>query len=246
MPDNKFEGIFIADLHCSKKRRNECLEVLQKVWNYVYESEKKPPVFICGDFWDAAITATEQSGYSEFIESVHDIQKLTQVYMIYGTPLHEPEGSLKQFELMKCVVFDKFTFVDCGNFELIALPEPRVSHYSSNLDKNSFDKKRESAVDLINKDMAEFFNSIPAKTEKPRIVIGHGEIFGSNLDNGMEATGELSFKPGLLKGLNADFYGFGHIHTTQEIFENCWYIGSAFQKSYGESHDPSMFVVEVN
>lgn len=235
-----FNGLFIADLHCSKKRKKECLEVLQKVWNFVHDwndKENKLPVFICGDFWDSSITATEQSGYSEFIEALHDIYNITDVYMVYGTPLHEPEGSLKQFELMGCKVFDKNTFIDCKDFELIALPEPRVSHYAATTN-------RETVVDLINKDMISFSQSVPKKT-KPRIVMGHGEIFGSNLDNGMEATGDISFKPSLLKGFDADFYGFGHIHTTQEIFKNCWYIGSAFQKNYGECHDPSMFIVEV-
>lgn len=238
-----FEGLFIADLHYSKARREPCLQVLEKVHDFIMktgDSGERCPLFICGDFFDSAMTATDNSGYADALDMMDRINYRADVFMVYGTPTHEPSGILKAFECMKINVFDKNTYkvIRSGKslFELVALPEPRKSNYVS---------KGKDVNAIINREFEEFINSIPERSELPRIVIGHGEICGISYSNAILANSPTAFPPSKLKKLNADFYGFGHIHQKQEVFKNCWYIGSPYQKSFSETHDPSMFYVEV-
>lgn len=233
-----FKGLFLADLHCSKVRTDGCLKVLNDVINYV---ETEPmPVFIAGDFWDSAITATDNSNYTQFTNALFDLSKITPVYMIYGTAGHEPNGSLEVFKFMGINVYDRNSFntIEESNqkYELITLPEPRKSNYVS---------KGKDVNAIINREFEEFINSVPERSELPRIVIGHGEIRGVSYSNAMLANSPIAFPPSKLKKLNADFYGFGHIHQKQEVFKNCWYLGSPYQKSFSETHDPSMMIIEI-
>ena len=83
--------IHIADLHCNKERKKYCLEALSIIKDFV----KKTPsiILIAGDFWDSTITATENSGFVDFVKSVKELCELTDVIIITGTPSHEPAGS---------------------------------------------------------------------------------------------------------------------------------------------------------
>lgn len=242
-----FEGLFIADLHYSKARREPCLQVLEKAHDFIMktgDSGERCPLFICGDFFDSAMTATDNSGYADALDMMDRINYRTDVFMVYGTPTHEPSGILKAFECMKINVFDKNTYkVICSGksqFELVALPEPRKSRFISKVT----DEK--TVNDLIIEDLENFTDKV-FNEEKvfPRIVIGHGEIRGVSYSNAVLANSPIAFPPSTLKKLNADFYGFGHIHQKQEVFKNCWYIGSPYQKSFSETHEPSMMYVKI-
>jgi hypothetical protein len=204
------------------------------------KKEERLPLFICGDFWDASLSATEHSGYSQFIDAMSKINNITNVFMITGTPLHDPQGSYKVFEVMGINVFYKNTYkvFNFGNynFELIAIPEPRKSHYIS----KTTDINKEISLDVEN-----FINSIPQKSDTPRIAIYHGEVVGHEYQNGIQCTSPIGIKPSLLKKLNCDFYGLGHIHDISSPFDNCWYLGSCPPKKFGETHNASYFLVEV-
>lgn len=230
-----FKGIFLADIHCSRKRKDGCLVVLNKIKDIIIE--EKLPVFICGDFWDSAITATEASGYSEFINGIYEIKQHTDVFFIYGTPLHEPEKSLEVFRLIGCHVYDDNAFEEFSNFELVCIPEPRKSHYVS-------DSKNGSDInELIAKNIEDFVSKLPPK-KKFRVAMYHGEIKGQTYQNSLPCTSSLALNPKTLKKINADFIGCGHIHKIEEVFENCWYLGSCPPKDFGERHDASYFIVE--
>lgn len=232
-----FKGIFLADLHCSRKRKDDCLKVLTDLWNFVFRSREKIPVFICGDFWDYAITATENSGYSDFINAVHSLKQITDVYFIYGTPLHEPEKSLEVFKLMGCTVIEENSFILKDNFELVAIPEPRKSKYISK------SKNGQDINELITEDIKSFINNLPEK-QKFRIAMYHGEIKGQTYQNNLPCTSSLALNPKDLKKINADFIGCGHIHKVEEVFKNCWYLGSCPPKDFGEKHDASFFYIK--
>lgn len=231
-----FKGIFLADLHCSKSRQEGCNEVLQKLIDTVKEQNVKPYVFICGDFWDAVITNSEV--FAQYLTLMKQLIDITKVYIIYGTPTHDVEGSLECFKLLGAEVYAENSFVDCGEFELITLPEPRKSHYSHLVTEDT------TISDVINADLKKFISSLPQKT-KTRIAMVHNEIKGIAMDNGVPCSSPVSFTPAMLKALNADFIGCGHIHTKQEIFENCWYLGSVPQKTLGEKHEPAFMEVEI-
>lgn len=228
--------IHIADLHASKSRAEPCKKVLKILIDYVKKTEEKPKVLIAGDFFDSSITAGPT--YASFLNLVGELKNLTDVFFIYGTPSHEISDCLKAFSLMGCHVYERNTFEDFGNWELIALPEPRRVNFLDNI------KEGADVNEHIVNEIERFTDNLPPKT-KTRIVIGHGEIVGQKYDNGMLCSSPIAFRPSTLKRMNADYYAFGHIHSTMEVFENCWYSGSCYQKNFGETHNPTMIEIEI-
>lgn len=231
-----FKGIFIADLHCSKSRIDGCTKVLSDIYMKLkeYNKHERPYLFIAGDFWDSIITNGEY--FAVYVSMMKDIINLTSVFMIYGTPTHEAAGSLEVFKHLGAHVFSKNTFKDYGEFELVAIPEPRKVNYKTVKDL--------SLNDVVNNDLLSFADSIPEKT-KPRILLYHGEIRGIDMGNGQVCNSPIAVSPSYLKSFNADFIACGHIHTKQEIFENCWYLGSTYQKGFAEKHDPGYLEIVV-
>lgn len=215
--------IHIADLHASRERKEQCLTVLTKIKDYITSQSTPPKLLISGDFWDSVITNTE--AFASFLNSLKQIISITDVYMIYGTASHEPDYSLQAFQELGAHIFRTKQFVDCGDFELVAIPEPRRTDYQTS-------KNIELA---INKDVADFISNLPPK-QKTRIVIYHGEIAGAQFDNGEVIASKIAVQPAVLKKINADYYACGHIHLPQEVFKNCYYSGSCYPVTYGEHH----------
>lgn len=230
--------IHIADLHCNKERKDQCLTALRIIRDELYQNPDTI-LLIAGDFWDSTITATSNSGFPEFIRAVKNITDLSDVYMITGTPSHEPAGSLEVFEAINVNVFKYNSFLDLGDFELIMMPEPRKTDFlnSDNIDKAI----QKSYIDFIE-------GKIPLKT-KPRIVMLHNEIRSAVLQNGLpvDETHLTAIPPKLLKKLDADYYACGHIHEPQklECVGNCYYSGSVYPKDFGEHHDASYNIITI-
>lgn len=228
--------IHIADLHASKNRLEPCLQVLNKLFSYISSKEEKPALFIAGDFWDSVMQNTEASGFTRIFSAMKKIIDITRVVFISGTPNHEPEGSLKIFEELGADVFYNPEIKDYGDFEIVAIPEPRRSNFQcSTIEEQSRQ---------INASLDSFLESIPPKT-KPRIVIYHGEVSGSVYQNGSNASSPIALSKERLQKADADYYALGHIHLPQELWKNCWYVGSCFPKDAGEHHKAGFHCVHI-
>ena len=234
-----FKGLFIADLHASRKRLDGCIKVLDTIYMKLksYKKEERPYFFIAGDFWDATITNTDTMAL--FVSYMKDIRDLTEVFIIYGTATHDVPCSLDVFEAIGCHIYKMNTFERFDNFELVAIPEPRKTNYISKT------KKNKSVVDIINEDLQLFVSTLPEK-QLPRICLYHGEIRGCMLNSAKPCSSPVAVSKDYLKSINADFIACGHIHQKQELFENCWYLGTPYQNSFAETHEPSYFIVEIN
>lgn len=219
--------IHIADLHANRARIPECLKVLDTLYDYIVNEVEKPYLLISGDFWDSAIQNTENSGFTEYISAIKKIIDVTKVFIITGTPFHEPAGSCEVFKTLGAYVFDKNTFKVFDDFELVAIPEPRKYDYVTD--------SIEKTYELINNTIQNFIENLPVKT-KPRIVMYHGEIKGAVFDNGMTASSPVALHKDLLLKTNADYIACGHIHYPQKVFDNCYYAGSCFPVNAGEHH----------
>lgn len=229
------EFIHIADLHANRERKEQCLEVLKQVKDYISSKQSHPILLISGDFWDSVITNTE--AFADYINALKQIIQITSVYMIYGTASHEPDHSLSVFEELGAHVYRNPQYaITEDNFELIAIPEPRRIDYARYTDQDK----------VINERINKFISDIPAKNEMPRIVMYHGEIVGSVMQNGEVCSSKLAISPAALKTLKADYYACGHIHQPQEVFTNCYYSGSCYPVNYGEHHDASFNSIEIS
>lgn len=233
--------IHLADIHASRERLPQTLSILNTLTERCKEGDIDFVLF-AGDFWDSTITATKGSGFSDIIAAIRNLEKHTYLYFIYGTPAHEPNGSLDAFISEKTKVvsensFDIFIGKD-RNTDIIYIPEPRRSKYI----RNSMDETNKT----INEDIKEFIDSRKKKpADYNRIVVYHGEVKGAVYQNGITASSPTAIPKKLLQSLNADYYALGHIHIPQEVFPNAWYPGSACPKNFGEPHDGHYNLVTV-
>lgn len=227
--------LHIADLHANKDRKDKCLSVLSKLNNYICDNNI-PYLLISGDFWDSTIQNTSASGFPEYVKALQNIASVCKVFIITGTPFHEPTGSLDIFESKNITVIKDFSVINVDNkFELIAIPEPRRINYQNKKDTDA----------AINEHLREFIKSVNTK-KLNRIVMYHGEIQGAYYQNKISAKSKTAIPVKLLKELDGNYYACGHIHQPQEVFENCYYAGSCFPKDFGERHDAGFYDVTID
>lgn len=230
--------IHITDIHASRERLSQTLHILKTL---TVRCKKGDIVFIifAGDFWDSTITATKGSGFSDIILAIRELENYAFLYFIYGTPSHEPGGSLDAFISSRTMVFPNMSVVTDfeTETEFVFIPEPRRSKYIS--------ESSEKTTEAINKDINEFIREIGGTNQKQRIVVYHGEVKGAVYQNGASASSPTAISKGLLQSLNADYYAFGHIHMPQEVWKNAWYPGSACPKDFGETHDGCYNLVTI-
>ena len=241
--------IHLADVHASKER----YPLVSKALGSVTERCKKndiSAVIIAGDFWDNTVTVSDSSHFNDYVSIIKELASYTVVVFVYGTPLHENNGSLKPFELIDNVTvissyFPETTYIitSDGSFILLSLPEPRLSLVSG----ENLEKKYE-------KIQAEFdnFASIVEQQdfeELPVICAVHNEIAGCKYQNGtVIPSGKATISINLLKRLHADYYACGHIHEPQKLGHglNGGYCGSLVPINFGETHSARFTEIEIN
>jgi len=260
--------IHIADIHASRERLPQTLHIL----NTLIERCKRGDIdfiLFAGDFWDSTITATKGSGFSDIISAVRELEKHTYLYFIYGTPTHEPNGSLDAFQSDRTTVIDSIQILSpefgkeyinpltgataCDKVTIYCIPEPRRSNYV----RNSVEETNKAINDNIKGSIEGLRDFLRGYREKetsdplfqdiktPLIVVYHGEVKGAVYQNGVSASSPTAIPKGLLQSLNADYYALGHIHKPQEVFKNAWYSGSACPKDFGETHDGCYNLVAI-
>ena len=234
--------IHVADIHASRERLPQTLSILNTLTERAKEGDIDFIIF-AGDFWDSTITATKGSGFSDIISAIRELEKhVYRIFFIYGTPSHEPLGSLSAFSSDTIQITSRMSYCACDKFEIIAIPEPRRSDYIGQSIKETDDSINKSVKEFIK---AESKRHVFSDNKVPRIVVYHGEVKGAVYQNGVYASSPTAIPKELLQSLNADYYAFGHIHMPQEVFKNGWYSGSACPKNFGETHDGHYNLVTI-
>lgn len=234
--------IHVADIHASRERLPQTLSILNTLIERCKHDDIDCIIF-AGDFWDSTITATKGSGFSDIIFAIRELEKYVyRIYFIYGTPSHEPLGSLAAFSSETIQITSRMNYCACDKFEIIAIPEPRRSDYVGLSAKETDDSINESIKEFIK---AESNRHVFSEIKTPRIVVYHGEVKGAVYQNGVSASSPTAISKELLQSLNADYYALGHIHMPQEVFPNAWYPGSACPKNFGETHDGHYNLVTI-
>lgn len=233
--------IHVADIHASRERLPQTLHILKSLKDRS-ESGDIDFILFAGDFWDSTITATKGSGFSDIISAIKELEKNTRLFFIYGTPSHEPLGSLDAFKSDRTKVFSKFSIEElcvAGKaVKIVLIPEPRRGDFiSDSVEKtnNAINKYLDDIISVAKKETAGFNT----------VVVYHGEVKGAVYQNGTYASSPTAISKEKLVFLGADYYAMGHIHLPQEVFRNAYYSGSASPKNFGETHDGSYNLVAI-
>lgn len=239
--------VHIADIHANKNRLEYCLNALGQIKEYISShqcSKDNIPLLIAGDFWDNTITNTESSGFTKYLTAVKDIVRITDVYIVAGTPFHEPSGSSDVFRSIGCTVFTEPGHCHTSKYNIFAIPEPRKAEYSAKSTKELNEAILKGLRNNID-EIKELKKKYPAPIN---ILLYHGEIRGAVYDNSMVVPDTTYAMPyDWLKELDMDYIACGHIHLPQQIEKagNCYYAGSVYPVNSGEHHDAGFNVVEI-
>lgn len=237
--------IHIGDIHASKER----YPLVKQIFNQIINKTKLTTVdaiLFCGDFWDSTITNTTASHFTDYLDFMKTLSSFTNVIMIYGTPTHEPYGSLDVFSYIGCDVIKSYTPVAVdfrlktkNKIEIVALPEPRLSLLQGNLEEKYKQNKSIYEVFLNSKDWT--------IKDNPRLCMFHNEVIGMKYQNGEEIKqSSLALKKDYLKQLYCDYYAGGHIHLPQDLGNGLQggYCGSAAAINFGETHNAGYVEIE--
>lgn len=243
--------IHVADVHASRERLSQTLSILNTLKERAEKGDIDCIVF-AGDFWDSTITATKGSGFSDIISAIRTLESFTHLYFAYGTPAHEPNGSLDAFQSSKTTIVNEMKCVSCEVCHIVCIPEPRRSEYITDSIQKTNDLINSTIEKWIKKtakwreEKKEYLPVLGAyEYDKPLIVVYHGEVKGAVYQNGVSASSPTAISKEQLQLLNADYYALGHIHLPQEVFPNAWYSGSACPKNFGEPHDGHYNLVTI-
>lgn len=243
--------IHVADIHASRERLPQTLSIINTLTDKAKTGDIDFIVF-AGDFWDSTITATKGSGFSDIVSAIRKLENYTRLYFIYGTPSHEPNGSLDAFKSSKTTVINEMCYISEKDYHIVCIPEPRRSEYVTDSIENT-NKLINSTIEKWIKKTSKWHEGskeyLPVldsyEYDRPLIVAYHGEVKGAVYQNGVSASSPTAISKEQLQSLKADYYALGHIHMPQEVFENAWYPGSACPKNFGEIHDGHYNLVTI-
>lgn len=240
--------IHIADVHASRERYECIKEAFNQLTVRVQEGDIDA-VLVAGDFWNSTITNTDASHFPDFMHIIKELAEYTSVFFIYGTPEHEPAGSLECLDFIENVhvvhgytpsVWTKTT-KSLKEFNLIALPEPRLSMYKGN--------SIEDKYNTIQKELRDFVKKLSVDRSIPTLCMIHNEISGCKFKNGLQiGRGKTTVDINILKEIKADYYACGHIHQPQDLGNglNGGYCGSLVPLNFGETHRAQYIIFEVS
>ena len=262
----------IADLHCCRENAEEALTSLRFLAEHI---KKSPVDIVCiaGDTWDASMLNTEASGFNRFIDAIRNIADIAPVVAVSGTPAHDTDGSLEVFRKITCKhgitvlepgqayflattssyskVFAenelRADLVPYSDALIFGIPEPRKKYLLSGTSAG-----KDETEEAIRAAMHKMCYLLAAKRREysdiPCLVLYHGEVAGTVYQNNMtveRGTG-IAITIDDLADIGADYYALGHIHKPQKVGNiNAYYAGSIYPKNFGETHQASFKVVDV-
>lgn len=220
----------VADIHANKQRANQVVKLIADI-NNIAKQNNVSAILFCGDFFDSAITNTKASGFSDILEAMKTLCSSHKVIMIYGTPSHEPMGCLTCFETLGATIISKPKTLRIENYTLLAIPEPRRSDFIRKSTKETSDAILQALEEVC--------------SIKVDLIMFHGEISGAFLQNGEKASSDIQLSKTLIEKTGAKITLAGHIHLPQEVYPNILYCGSPIPCNYGETHKPSLVLVDL-
>jgi exonuclease SbcC len=211
---------------------------------------------------------TEGSGFNRFIDAIRDIADIAPVAMIYGTPAHDTDGSLEVFRKITCrygitilepgqpyfltelngraKIVQEIPGIS-GKAIIFGIPEPRKKYLLAETSAG-----KDETEEAIRAAMHKMCYLLAAKRREyadiPCFVLYHGEVAGTVYQNDqtIERGTGIAITVDDLADIGADYYALGHIHKPQKVGNlNAYYAGSIYPKNFGETHQASFKIVDV-
>lgn len=257
-----------ADIHFRPQRAAEVFASLTTLERESREREVDL-IAISGDLFSAAVLATGNAQYPDFVERIRRLADVAPVVMVYGTPSHDIAGCLDVFTQLKTrntiTVLQPgspYFLADDGHIEgdewsedspvsrgtavlqIFGIPEPSKSWLLTGRPAMG----KEQSDEAMRVAMRELLLGYAAQRKQhpdiPCLVLYHGQIRGATMDNGQVVENAIGRDD--LAMIGADYYALGDIHAPQQIGDlPMYYPGSVYPIDWGETHRCGFNVVTI-
>lgn len=254
--------IHTADWHSDsdQKKQEKLAASLSQILEYVKNNNVNALIH-AGDIWEKKQSYALNSGVPMVINYLKDISKYVDyIFITKGNNSHDEPGSvalLHRLEpniyayeypvvlgISKGMITDLLrqdVLDDAIHYIVSLVPYPQKSGFITNTsidnNNNDFLEKFEQIFELIG-DVTQDYTC-------PKILGFHGNVVGSRLSSGQSLVSQdIMVAPSTLEKAKADYYALGHIHLRQEIRPYMIYAGSIYNKSWGETEQKSIEVIE--
>jgi DNA repair protein SbcC/Rad50 len=232
----------------------------------VAEHERQPfdAIVISGDWWDGAIMDTARAMFAEFLDLIRRLADCAPVLGIYGTPSHDPEGSLEVFETLqakhsivilrpgKAYYLNSLGGVHDGAADendkllLFGVPEPSKKWLLANGGATGKDESDSMVRQAMRALLLGLGGMRKEHSELPCLLLYHGQVSGARSGTGYEAGSGIMVSRDDLAAVGFDYGALGDIHEPQKIADlQAYYPGSIYPKNFGETHKAGCNVVEI-
>jgi len=225
--------IATADIHLGSgkslgpNRNEDILNSLDQVIDYALR--KRPKYFaLIGDCYDyPSPSSSLRESIARRIKYLVDVN--IHVLLLSGN--HDFANGTHALSEMKELEIDKLSIIDkCSNMFDDDMTWIFFPH------NGAIDSKSVSWY-------SEISNFVEKKKKRKRIVLGHFPVVGSKLSSSnYRYKSSESVTKETLKKLKADLILLGDIHKSQELFKNCYYVGSVDRIDFGEKNDQKSFI----
>lgn len=257
--------ICTADLHFDESNQVPALASITTLAETT-EREKPAIVTISGDLFNRAVKNTAASGFVRLLGLIKRILDVCPIAAVYGTPSHEPAGSLEVFTALGAFNFviiqpGKAYLLDGGNLWctdalpdqshgtllVVGIPEPTREWLLAGAEGQSAQETAE-AMKAALRGILLGLGAIRAQhPEIPCVMLYHGPVEGASMQNGQTiGAGSITIGREDLALVGADYYALGDIHLAQQISGMpAYYPGSAYPVNWGELGQVGFNLVEI-
>ena len=238
--------VHASDIHFDPRSPAPALESLRALHQHLAD-RPVDLVTVAGDLFDRPSRAIDRDSYSELMEAIRNLREHAPILCCYGTPSHEPRGSLAPFELM--VGRHPFVAIEperagrvygvtagkriielapeqVATAHLLAdpcvglvsgLPEAHRGWLQARREAEGIGRTTEEAIDAL-RAMLIGIGAACEGRQIPHVHVQHGEVVGAEMASGQVlAPGGIAVGGKDLQLTGADYVALGHIHLDQPI-----------------------------
>lgn len=227
--------IALADVHFSKENQDLAIASLECALD-VGKRERIDAWAFAGDLFDRSVANSAASGFPRLVNVIQRMLEIAPILSIEGTVTHDVPGAYSV--LCKLQAEHRFINLRPDDAQVVAgilffgMPEADKEWLLAGEQNLSADESNRKLTESIRSILLSFGALRAAQPELPAVLLFHGSVKGSTLQNRTVTTDGLGREDLQLAGV--DYVALGHIHLEQKIDGlEAYYPGPAYHTDWG-------------
>jgi DNA repair exonuclease SbcCD nuclease subunit len=237
-----------ADWHV----RDKDIEEVEKCLNFLVDTARKEKVdlaIIAADIFDSRDIKLDSLSAKLVIYKTSELADICPVYIITGTPSHEGTATdilrlIKgAYSIHVATMPEQLPYCVNGPQAVITLiPTPTKQYFQTKSDIATSDEEISSAMNAL----FAGFGAQASVFDVPHILVGHWNVRGSKLPNGLVRTGmDIEISTDQMMLANPTIGCLGHIHIAQKLGDRFFFSGPIYATKIDEVGPNGFWIHEI-